>query len=88
MDFYIYFQARIWGVSMIRNIQAVQGHAPEPCQQSVGCPGDSSGGISGTVADPKLIFAAALKAGASGLILSHNHPSSNLQAKPGRYFAD
>ena len=39
----------------------------------------SSGGISGTVADPKLIFAAALKAGASGLILSHNHPSSNLQ---------
>jgi hypothetical protein len=22
MDFYIYFQARIWGVSMIRNIQA------------------------------------------------------------------
>jgi DNA repair protein RadC len=39
----------------------------------------SSGGISGTVADPKLIFAAALKAGASGLILSHNHPSSNLK---------
>jgi DNA repair protein RadC len=39
----------------------------------------SSGGISGTVADPKLIFAAALKAGASGVILSHNHPSSNLQ---------
>jgi integrase/recombinase XerD len=23
MDFYIYFQARIWGVSMIRNIQQV-----------------------------------------------------------------
>jgi len=39
----------------------------------------STGGMSGTVADPKLIFAAALKAGASGMILSHNHPSSNLQ---------
>lgn len=38
----------------------------------------SSGGISGTVADPKLIFVAALKAGASGMILSHNHPSGNL----------
>lgn len=38
----------------------------------------STGGIAGTVADPKLIFVAALKAGASGLILSHNHPSGNL----------
>lgn len=39
----------------------------------------STGGISGTVADPKLIFAAALKANASSIILSHNHPSGNLQ---------
>ena len=39
----------------------------------------STGGVSGTVADPKLIFAAALKVAASGLILSHNHPSGNLQ---------
>ena len=39
----------------------------------------SSGGISGTVADPKLIFAAALKGVASGMILAHNHPSGNLQ---------
>lgn len=39
----------------------------------------STGGISGTVADPKLIFAAAIKAAASGIILSHNHPSGNLQ---------
>ena len=37
----------------------------------------STGGIAGCVADPKLIFAAALKAGASGIILSHNHPSGN-----------
>ncbi len=40
----------------------------------------STGGISGTVADPKLIFAAALKACASNIILCHNHPSGNLQA--------
>ncbi len=39
----------------------------------------SSGGVSGTVADPKLIFAAAIKGNASGIILSHNHPSGNLQ---------
>lgn len=35
----------------------------------------SQGGISGTIADPKIIFAIALKACASGIILSHNHPS-------------
>jgi DNA repair protein RadC len=39
----------------------------------------SKGGVSGTVADPKLIFAAALKANASSIILAHNHPSGNLQ---------
>ena len=38
----------------------------------------SSGGSSGTVADPKLIFAAAIKGNASGLIIAHNHPSGNL----------
>ena len=37
----------------------------------------SSGGVSGTIADPKLIFSAALKANASSLILAHNHPSGN-----------
>ena len=38
----------------------------------------STGGLAGTVADPRLILAAALKAGAVAIILSHNHPSSNL----------
>ncbi len=40
----------------------------------------STGGISGTVADPKIIFTAALKGGASGIIVAHNHPSGNLTA--------
>lgn len=39
----------------------------------------SSGGVAGTIADPKLIFAAALKANASAVMLCHNHPSGNLQ---------
>jgi DNA repair protein RadC len=42
----------------------------------------SSGGITGTVADPRLVFVAALKANAVGIIISHNHPSSN--PKPSR----
>lgn len=39
----------------------------------------SSGGIAGTVVDPKLVFGIALKSCASGIILCHNHPSSNLK---------
>jgi DNA repair protein RadC len=39
----------------------------------------SSGGVAGTVADPKVIFSAALKANASSLILAHNHPSGNIK---------
>jgi DNA repair protein RadC len=39
----------------------------------------SKGGLSGTVADPKMIFQAALKANASSIILVHNHPSGNIQ---------
>jgi len=36
------------------------------------------GGLSGTVVDPKIIFQHALLCNASALILSHNHPSGNL----------
>lgn len=39
----------------------------------------SLGGVAGTVADPKVIFAAALKASASSIILAHNHPSGQLK---------
>ncbi len=39
----------------------------------------SSGGVSGTVADPKIIFKAALDKLASGVLLVHNHPSGNLK---------
>lgn len=39
----------------------------------------SSGGVAGTVIDPKIVFSTALKANASSIILAHNHPSGNLQ---------
>ena len=39
----------------------------------------SSGTSTNTVADPKSVFVAALKANACGVIISHNHPSGNLQ---------
>jgi DNA repair protein RadC len=39
----------------------------------------SMGGITGTVADPRIIFKKALAEDAVALILFHNHPSGNLQ---------
>ena len=42
----------------------------------------STGGISGTIADPKLIFMAALKTNCCSIIVCHNHPSGTL--KPSR----
>lgn len=38
----------------------------------------STGGTSGTIVDPKQVFAVALKTNASGIILAHNHPSGSL----------
>ena len=39
----------------------------------------SSGGMTGTVVDPKMIFKAALDAKAVSIILCHNHPSGNVK---------
>lgn len=38
----------------------------------------SSGGISGTVVDQRIVFQAAIKSNASSMILAHNHPSGQL----------
>ena len=37
----------------------------------------STGGVAGTIADIRLVFIAALKTNACGVIISHNHPSGN-----------
>jgi DNA repair protein RadC len=42
----------------------------------------SRGGITGTVADPRIILKSALEEGATSIVLCHNHPSGNL--KPSR----
>ena len=42
----------------------------------------SEGGITGTVADPRIILKKALEENATSIILCHNHPSGNL--KPSR----
>ncbi|MCC5918890.1 MAG: DNA repair protein RadC [Cryomorphaceae bacterium] len=39
----------------------------------------SKGGITGTVVDVRSIYAEAIRKGATGIIVSHNHPSGNLK---------
>src|SRR5690554_1319529 len=39
----------------------------------------STGGVTGTVVDAKIIFAAAIKSNASSIILAHNHPSGQIK---------
>ena len=39
----------------------------------------STGGVTGTIADPKVIFVAAIKTNACAIIMAHNHPSGNLR---------
>lgn len=47
--------------------------------QTIGWLKLSQGGLTGTVADPRLIFHKALNILATGMIIAHNHPSGNLQ---------
>jgi DNA repair protein RadC len=42
----------------------------------------ATGTTAACLADPKIIFATALKAKAASLILAHNHPSGNLTPSP------
>jgi DNA repair protein RadC len=39
----------------------------------------SKGGLTGTIADIRLILGVALKAGSTNIIISHNHPSGNIK---------
>jgi DNA repair protein RadC len=39
----------------------------------------STGGMTNTLCDSRMVFVAALKCGATGIILSHNHPSGRVQ---------
>ena len=38
----------------------------------------STGGVSGTIIDPKVIYSIAVKSLSSSIIISHNHPSGNI----------
>src|SRR6185295_8452674 len=56
-----------WDESKIDFIEQFKAMLMNRANKVLGILEVSTGGVSGTVADPKVIFAAALKAGASGL---------------------
>lgn len=67
-----------WDESKIEFVEQFKVMLTNRAQKVLGILEVSTGGISGTVADPKVIFAAAIKASACGIILAHNHPSGGL----------
>lgn len=71
---------RSWDESQIEFVEQFKIMLLNRANKVLGIVDVSTGGVSGTVADPKIIFASALKGCASGIILSHNHPSGNLLA--------
>ncbi|UCS92449.1 JAB domain-containing protein [Echinicola marina] len=66
-----------WDQSKLQFIEQFKVMLLNRANKVLGIVNISTGGISGTVADPKLIFASALKTNSSAIILSHNHPSGN-----------
>lgn len=70
----------VWNMDQIEHVESSVILLLNRASQVLGWCKISSGGVSGTVIDKKVIFQLALNANASGIILSHNHPSGNLKA--------
>ena len=69
----------IWDENKIEFVEQFKVILLNKAQRVLGIYEMSTGGVSGTVADPRLIFIAALKANSVNIVVSHNHPSGNLR---------
>jgi DNA repair protein RadC len=72
----------IWNKDLLEYVEEFKVLLLNRSNRVLGAYAVSSGGITGTVADPRLILTAALKASAVAIILAHNHPSGGV--KPSR----
>jgi DNA repair protein RadC len=70
---------QIWDLGKIELVEEFKVLFMNRSNRIMGMMEVSSGGITGTVADPRIILAAALKCCAVSLILAHNHPSGSLR---------
>ena len=73
---------QIWDDNKINMLEQFKVLLLNRANKVIGVYEASSGGITGTIADSRLILATAIKSLAVSIILSHNHPSGNL--KPSR----
>ena len=73
---------QIWDDNKINMLEQFKVLLLNRANRVIGVYQASSGGITGTIADSRLILATVIKSLAVSIILSHNHPSGNL--KPSR----
>ncbi|WP_339870248.1 JAB domain-containing protein [uncultured Algoriphagus sp.] len=70
--------AKAWDQDRIEFVEDFKVMLLSRANRVLGIVNISSGGTAGTVVDVKLVYAAAIKANSSSLILAHCHPSGNL----------
>ena len=76
-DAYFYFK-ETWNPDTIEHVEEFKILLMNRSNSVLGIMEVSKGEISGSIADIRIIFQAAIKANASGLIICHCHPSGNL----------
>ena len=76
-DAYNYFK-ETWNPDTIEHVEEFKILLMNRSNSVLGIMEVSKGGINGSIADIRIIFQAAIKANASGLIICHCHPSGNL----------
>jgi len=68
-----------WDLNKIDMIEQFYLMMLDRANHCIGLSNISTGGISACVVDPKIVFATALKANSSSIVVAHNHPSGNLK---------
>jgi len=68
---------KVWEDDKIDFIEQFKAVLLNRSNMVIGVVNVSSGGVTGTVADPKVILAAAIKSNSVNIVLAHNHPSGN-----------
>lgn len=69
----------IWNLDKIEYVEEFYVVLLNRANRVLGVSKISEGSISGCLVDPKRVFQCALKSNASSIILSHNHPSNQIQ---------
>ena len=78
-DAYLIFKS-LYDVNTIDYIESSYALFLNRANNTIGWLKLSQGGTCATIIDTKVLFATALKCGASAIIISHNHPSGQLKA--------